>query len=152
MNHSQTGLESQRTLEPVGKSLGGIPGGGHRAIEGAVHFVLVRVGLQSQAPDTAGFHAPTTAGPAQAAIAADRGLLLEGVAPPNMHAARAIRVSAPAASGAGKRVGAAYAAHVAVFAVAEVSWDRAVEDGTASLASIPFLGELAGGTCWGGCV
>lgn len=109
-------FESLRTLKAIGKRLSRVARGGNRAIKCAVHLVLVGVGLQGETSDTAGLHAPTAARPAQAAIAAQRGLFLEGVAAGNVYGACAVCVSSPAGDGAGEGVGALYTTgHVVVL-------------------------------------
>lgn len=138
----------QRTLKPVGKCLGRVASGGHRAVEGAVHLVLVRIGLESQATNTAGLHAPATAGSTQAAVPTQRGLLLQCVAPRD-YGARTVHISSsPAPGRAREGVGALDTAHVVVVCV--VSRGRNVDYGTSSLTSTPLFGELARWSCWSG--
>lgn len=111
-------------------------------------FVLVHVRLQGQAPDATGLRTPAAAGPPEAAIPAQRRLLLEGVASRHLYNAGAVGVSSTAGGGAREGVGALYAAHVVVVAVVlHVPGKRTVDDGAASLASVPFLGEFARGSC-----
>lgn len=111
--------KSKRTLEAIGESLSRVPACWHRTEERIVYLVVIGIGLQRQAPDTAGLHAATAASPPKTSASAHGRLLLEGVGSRDLDAAgpihRGSSDTGAAVDGATSRgVGALYAAHIAV--------------------------------------
>jgi hypothetical protein len=71
--------EATRTLEPVGQDLGWVSCSRDGAVKCAMHLVLIRGGLKSQASHASGLHAPTAPAALQTPTPAQRCFLPERI-------------------------------------------------------------------------
>lgn len=72
-----------RTLESVGKDVGGTACRGNRTVKGTVHLFLVGIRLKCQTSNTPRFHTATAAASFEAPAPSKRSLFLESVAAGN---------------------------------------------------------------------
>jgi len=119
------------TLKSVGENVGRVSRCRDRAVESARGVVRIRSRVEGEAPDAASPVATAAAAPSQAAGATHRVLLLEGVVPDGQ---LLVVASGEAADGVGALHGGD---------VVDAPAGRAVDDGAASLAGVPLLGEPA---------